>query len=323
MSYSSQKTRANRSNKLQKLLNEKQLHHQQIIHSEFAFKAPQHFIKQIERANPNDPLLQQILPVIEEKSSPVSYQKDPVGDLHKNPAPSLIQKYQGRVLLIASPKCDIHCRYCFRRHFPYEEQSNQRVWQQALECIREDHSLHEVILSGGDPMSLSENVLTSLSQKIEEIPHINTLRIHSRTPVVSPQTAAQKQWLDWAKQSAMQIVLVVHCNHPNELTKESRKLFHLYRDAGIHLLNQTVLLKNINDNIEVLNNLSHQLFQQGILPYYLHQLDKVQGAAHFEVSNKVALQLHKQLQTLLPGYLVPKIVQEIAGAPFKVPLHEV
>lgn len=290
--------------------------------SEFPLKVPKHFAKQIQLKNPTDPLLRQILPVNQELETNEHYKKDPVGDLDKNPLPSLIHKYYGRVLLIASPKCDIHCRYCFRRHFPYENQSNNRAWHQAIDYIQADDSIHEVILSGGDPMSLSENVLLKLSQKIESIQHVKTLRIHSRTPVVSPIDAAQKEWLEWAKTTALNIVLVVHCNHPNELSTQTHELFKRYQQAGLHLLNQTVLLRSINDSVDVLEKLSHALFAQSVMPYYLHQLDKVQGAAHFQVADQDALILHQALRERLPGYLVPKLVQEVAGEPFKTPLYE-
>lgn len=290
------------------------------IASEFVYKAPHHFIEQIQLGNAQDPLLKQILPVKEELISAVGFSQDPVGDFKKNPQPSLIHKYHGRVLLIASPKCDIHCRYCFRRHFPYEEHANQRHWQQAFITISEDTSLHEVILSGGDPMSLSETALLKLSRQIENIAHITTLRVHSRTPVVAPNKAAQHQWLKWAKHSRLNIVIVVHSNHAHELSEQTAELFNQYRKSGITLLNQSVLLKDVNDSVESLEALSHKLFTQGVLPYYLHQLDKVQGASHFEVDDQAALALHQELRTKLPGYLVPKLVREIAGEPYKTPL---
>ncbi len=291
-----------------------------LTQSEFPLKIPADFLAQIEVGNPLDPLLKQILPVLSETKQLEGFSLDPVGDLNNNPTPSLIHKYHGRVLLIASPKCDIHCRYCFRRHFPYEQQINQRHWHKALELIATDKSIHEVILSGGDPMSLSESALVNLIEKIEAIPHIRTLRIHSRTPVVAPSKAPNKRLLEWAKQSRLNKVLVVHCNHANELSDKTAKLFQQYRTVGFHLLNQTVLLKEVNDNSEALIDLSHALFNQGILPYYLHQLDKVQGAGHFEVSDLRAIQLHEKMRQHLPGYLMPKLVREIEGQPYKTPI---
>ncbi len=291
-----------------------------LTQSEFPLKIPADFLAQIETGNPLDPLLKQVLPVLAETNQVTGFTLDPVGDLNNNPTPSLIHKYHGRVLLIASPKCDIHCRYCFRRHFPYEQQINQRHWHKALELINQDKSIHEVILSGGDPMSLSEKALVNLIEKIEAIPHIKTLRIHSRTPVVAPSKAPNKLLLEWAKQSRLNKVLVVHCNHANELSDQTAQLLQQYRTAGFHLLNQTVLLKEVNDNGEILIALSHVLFNQGVLPYYLHQLDKVQGASHFEVSDLDALELHEQMRQKLPGYLLPRLVREIEGQPYKTPL---
>lgn len=293
---------------------------QELTESAFAFKAPRHFIAQIKTSDAEDPLLKQVLPLQAENHSPEGYQTDPVGDHLKNPQPSLIHKYHGRVLLIASPKCDIHCRYCFRRHFPYENHANQRHWQKALQSISDDPTLHEVILSGGDPMSLSENALLKLCRQIEVIEQISTLRVHSRTPVVAPDKAAQNQWLAWTRETRLNIVMVVHSNHANELSAETAELFRSYREAGITLLNQSVLLKGVNDSLEILEALSHKLFAEGILPYYLHQLDKVSGASHFEVEDQRALAIHEQLRRRLPGYLVPKLVREIAGEPYKTPL---
>lgn len=288
--------------------------------SEFPLKVPADFLAQIKLGNPSDPLLKQVLPVNAETLDTPGFMLDPVGDLNNNPSPSLIHKYHGRVLLIASPKCDIHCRYCFRRHFPYEEQMSVRHWDNALALIALDNSIHEVILSGGDPMSLSESALVGLIEKIEAIPHIQTLRIHSRTPVVAPSQAPTNLLMTWATRTRLRKVLVLHCNHSQELSEKTASLLQQYRSVGFHLLNQAVLLKGVNDKESVLVELSHALFQQGVLPYYLHQLDKVQGASHFEVPDARALELHEQLRHTLPGYLVPKLVREIAGQPSKTPL---
>lgn len=288
--------------------------------SDFALKVPKHFAQRMNRGNPQDPLLLQVLPRALEKQRVPGFSQDPVGDLKANPTPALLHKYHGRALLMTSPRCDIHCRYCFRRHFPYESQINQRHWQTALQQIAQDSSLQEVILSGGDPMTLSEPQLLHLSQNIEAIGHIHTLRVHSRTPIVAPDKAPQNAWLDFCQSSRLKIVLVVHCNHPQELSEHTAKLLQRYQQAGITLLNQSVLLKDINDQAETLEQLSHALFQQGILPYYLHQLDKVNGAAHFEVSDSKAQILIQHLRQHLPGYLVPKLVREVAGTAYKVPV---
>ncbi len=283
-----------------------------ISEPDFAFKAPAHFLGQIDPSDPQDPLLLQILPSMHEEMQSAGFASDPVADLDNNPTPGLIHKYHGRVLLIASPKCDIHCRYCFRRHFPYQEHANLRHWQTALDYIRTEPSIHEVILSGGDPMALNEQSLMQLIEQIELIEHVRTLRIHSRTPVVAPEKAPQSALLAWAQQTRLNTVLVIHSNHPNELSEQTHRLFEKYKQVGITLLNQSVLLKGINDDNEVLEQLSHKLFEQGVLPYYLNLLDRVQGAAHFEVEEKRAIAIHNQLKTRLAGYLVPKLVRDIA-----------
>lgn len=305
---------------LYETLNLNKEHTNAIEDSAFPFKVPSDFLQQIAVDDFNDPLLKQVLPSKQELTNMPGFTADPVGDLLKNPTPSLIHKYHGRVLLIASPKCDIHCRYCFRRHFPYEEHSNLRHWQKALDQIAKDKSIHEVILSGGDPMSLSEGALLRLIESIEKIKHIKTLRIHSRTPIVSPSSAPQKALLTWAKKSRLNKVLVVHCNHANELSDKTQSLLELYRVAGFQLLNQSVLLKDINDTADRLIDLSHKLFEQGVLPYYLHQLDRVQGASHFEVDDNKAKALMEEIRSHLPGYLVPKLVREIAGEANKTPV---
>ena len=284
--------------------------------SPFPLKVPKHFANQIETGNPNDPLLKQILPGLAENKVIEGFSIDPVGDLNANPTPSLIHKYQGRALLIASGRCDIHCRYCFRRHFPYQQAKKQH-WQSALEQIANDASIEEIILSGGDPLTLSENSLIELIQSLESIPHLTTLRIHSRTPVVAPERAELPKLWQYLHHSRLQTVLVVHCNHANELTHQTAALFKTLKTADITLLNQSVLLKGVNDDVAILTQLSKKLFQQGVLPYYCHRLDKVDGAAHFEVKNDQAWSFFEQLRQQLPGYLVPRLVEEIAGEPYK------
>ena len=289
--------------------------------SSFALKVPRHFANQIKPNDPQDPLLLQILPDLIESKQSINFTTDPVGDLNSNPIKSLIHKYYGRVLLIVSPKCDIHCRYCFRRHFPYE-QAKKNHWQEAIDYIANDHSISEVIFSGGDPFSISENILIDLIHKIEQIPQVSTLRIHSRTPVVMPEKADKTTLINRLKTSRLNIVLVTHCNHPNELTADTAKLFQKYQQANITLLNQTVLLKSINDSVEILEKLSRKLFQQGVLPYYCHLLDKVSGAEHFLVKNHQGGVLLEGLRKRLPGYLVPKFMTEIEGEPYKTQLKD-
>jgi EF-P beta-lysylation protein EpmB len=291
------------------------------LDSDFKLKVPVHFAQQIEKGNLDDPLLRQILPSIEEAQTAEGFSQDPVGDLNANPTESLLHKYEGRALLITSPQCDIHCRYCFRRHFPYE-QAKKRHWQQALEHLAADASIHEIILSGGDPLTLSEAGLIELLHQLEQIPHLETLRLHSRTPVVAPDRANMTNWLAALKASRFNKVLVVHCNHPNELSHETHQTFQHYREAGVTLLNQSVLLKGVNDSADTLKQLSKKLFSQGVLPYYCHLLDRVEGAAHFEVDTTPTWQIFETLRKELPGYLVPKLVREIAGEPYKTPIHE-
>jgi len=289
--------------------------------SPFALKVPKHFANQIEPKNPTDPLLLQILPDLIENKKSVEFTTDPVGDLQANPIDSLLHKYYGRVLLIVSPKCDIHCRYCFRRHFPYE-QAKKNNWQTALDYIAQDNSIREIIFSGGDPFSLNENILIDLIDNIEVIPHIETLRIHSRTPVVMPSKANKDKFINRLKESRLNIVIVIHCNHPNELTSETAKLFKKYKQANFTLLNQSVLLDKVNNSVETLENLSRKLFKQGVLPYYCHLLDKVSGAEHFLVKNRQGGALLEELRKRLPGYLVPKFMIEIEGEPYKTQLKD-
>jgi len=287
----------------------------------FSLKVPRHFANQIEPKNPTDPLLLQILPDLVESKQSVDFTVDPVGDLQSNPIDSLLHKYYGRVLLIVSPKCDIHCRYCFRRHFPYE-QVKKSHWQAALDYIQQDKSVQEVIFSGGDPFSLNENILIDLIHQIEKISHVSTLRIHSRTPVVMPEKADKDKLIKTLKDSRLNTVLVIHCNHANELTTETKKLFQKYKKANITLLNQSVLLKNVNDSVATLEELSRKLFKQGVLPYYCHLLDKVSGSEHFLVKSTQGGKILEGLRRRLPGYLVPKFMTEIEGEPYKTQLKD-
>lgn len=287
---------------------------------EFPLKVPKHFASQIEPGNPNDPLLRQILPGLVEKNPSEGFSLDPVGDLKANPTPSLIHKYHGRALLITSGRCDIHCRYCFRRHFPYQQAKKQH-WQMALKHLANDTSIEEVILSGGDPLTLSENSLIELLTELEAIPHLTALRIHSRTPVVAPSRAEMPHLWQRLADSRLQAVIVIHCNHANELSDETATLFQVLKSANLTLLNQSVLLEGVNNDVTALTQLSKKLFQQGVLPYYCHLLDKVAGAAHFEVKNDQAWAIFDQLRQQLPGYLVPRLVTEIAGEPYKTPIE--
>ncbi len=277
----------------------------------FALRAPRSFL---EHAHPA--LLGQVLPHKQELVD-TSGAADPVGDADSTVAPGVIHKYQGRVLLIANGLCAINCRYCFRRHFPYAKQyASHNNWHQAITYLRAQTDVHEVILSGGDPLTLSTKQLRALTQQLEQLPHISTLRIHSRVPVVLPERI-NANLLQWLQALPLNKVLVIHANHAGEFQPVHPKIFQQLRMAGVTLLNQSVLLKGINDTTEDLSTLSRTLFDLGILPYYLHQLDRVTGAAHFAVDDEVAVQLHQELQNALPGYLVPRLVREIPQRPAK------
>jgi len=279
----------------------------------FPLRVPHSYLSRIEHNNLKDPLLLQILPSAKELISPNSFTSDPLQEADSNPVPGIIHKYHGRVLLISTSSCPIHCRYCFRRHFPYEENRNSRQqWQTSLRYIEQNPDIKEVILSGGDPLSCSDSQLEWLCQQLDAIPHLRYLRLHSRFPITIPQRITP-QCLEWLSCRRLQVTMVLHCNHPNEINAEVSQSLAAMKSSGITLLNQSVLLKEVNDDIETLAALSEELYHQGVLPYYLHLLDKVQGASHFDVPEGRAIELHQALQAQLPGYLVPKLVREQAG----------
>ena len=261
----------------------------------------------------NDPLLKQVLPVLDEIHDVSGYLSDPVGDLKAEISPGVLNKYQGRVLLVTTGACAVHCRYCFRRHFPYAQSTpDKKHWLQTLATIRRDLSLSEVILSGGDPLMLTDSRLKEMCTELAAIPHIKTLRFHSRVPLFLPERVTEA-FLAWTSQLPLKKVMVIHANHANELDGTVDLALAGLRAAGFTLLNQSVLLKGVNDTVEALAHLSERLFEAQVLPYYLHQLDKVQGASHFAVETNQGIDLMKSLRTRLPGYLVPKFVVEISG----------
>ncbi len=269
-----------------------------------------------------DPLLRQVLPSRAERVQAEGYLLDPVGDGAATRVPGLIQKYRGRALLMVHGACAVHCRYCFRRHYPYADLgANDPRLQGALAAIAGDPSLTEVILSGGDPLMLDDPGLASLLARLDAIPHLRRLRIHSRLTVVLPErvTAELCQSLQGLRLSP---VLVIHANHPRELGAGVVASLARLRAGGVTLLNQSVLLRGVNDSADTLADLSERLLACGVLPYYLHQLDPVQGSAHFQVSDAEALALLETLRSRLPGYLVPRLVREVAGEPAKRPLRE-
>ena len=288
--------------------------------SDFSIRVPRSFVDRMSKGDWQDPLLQQVLPQAQELDHQPGFSADPLSEAEYNPMPGLIQKYKGRVLLIVSRGCAVNCRYCFRRHFNYQNNKPSRQqWQQTLDYIRNDDSIREVILSGGDPLVANDSMLGDLVNHIAGIAHITTLRIHSRLPIVIPQRI-NTECLNWLTRTRLQTVLVVHTNHPNEIDDEVAAVLKRVRNSGITLLNQTVLLRGINDDAGTLGQLSHRLFQCGALPYYLHLLDKVQGSAHFQVSEQQGRQLIQSMLSQLPGYLVPRLVKEVAGASSKVPV---
>ncbi len=287
---------------------------------QFPLRVPRGFVARMQRGNPHDPLLLQVLPLGMELEETLGFSADPVGDMASKVAAGILHKYEGRVLLIATGACGIHCRYCFRRHFPYgEETASQQHWQNTVDAIRADTSIREIILSGGDPLTLNDRRLRQLTDALQAIPHVTRLRIHSRQPVVLPERV-DAGLLDWLRSIPLQTVMVLHVNHAQEIDESVINVCRLLREAGVTLLNQAVLLKGINDSVTALSALSESLFVAGVLPYYLHLLDRVQGAAHFEVSEQQAVKLMRELLTMLPGYLVPRLVRETSGDTSKTPV---
>jgi len=274
-------------------------------------------------ADPGDPLLRQFLPLAEELVEGTDhpehpYTADPVGDLQAQRAPGLLHKYRGRALIIASAACPVHCRYCFRREYPYSAASATNHWDQVLSALGGDPTIHEVLLSGGDPLSLSNRALARMVSDLGEIPHLRRLRLHTRFPTVSPERVDDGliELLGGARFAP--VVVVLHINHPSELdTSGVDAALRRLRGAGALLLAQSVLLRGVNDREDALVQLYERLIERGVVPYYLHLLDRVRGAAHFEVPEPEAVQLVQALIRRLPGYMVPRLVREIAGEPAK------
>ncbi len=271
------------------------------------------FASRIKKNDPTDPLLRQVLPIPSELNLNSLYTKDPVGDDNATVLPGLIHKYHGRVLMIVTGACAIHCRYCFRRSFPYTDNSaHPSQLQQTVEYLQQNKEIDEVILSGGDPLTLNDQRISKIINAIESINHIKRLRIHSRLPIVLPSRVTDSL-LQSLSSSKLKLVMVLHINHPNEISDSVKEVISALKNNSITLLNQSVLLKGVNDDVNTLVDLSHQLFNNNIQPYYLHLLDKVEGAMHFDISREDARTLYKKVQQKLPGYLVPKLVSEIPG----------
>jgi EF-P beta-lysylation protein EpmB len=283
----------------------------------FRLQVPRGFVRRMRRGDPQDPLLLQVLPGARELIAAPGFGADPLGEHAATRAPGLLHKYHGRALLISTGACAVHCRYCFRREFPYQAAGGEGGrWQQALAAIARDPSIEEVILSGGDPLSLTDARLTQLTEALRAMPHIRRLRLHTRTPIVLPERV-DAGLVRWLAALPWPCVIVLHSNHGNEIDDTVRAAAGRLRAAGATLLNQSVLLAGINDSVPALEGLSQALWSAQVLPYYLHMLDRVHGTAHFEVPEPHALSLVSGLAARLPGYLVPRLVRESAGAPAK------
>ena len=284
----------------------------------FPVRVPPHYLSLMEKGNARDPLLLQVLPQAQEMDVAEGFSADPLAEALSNPVAGLIHKYHGRVLLVTSPLCAIHCRYCFRRHFPYEANTpGKEQWQEAIDYIGARPEIHEVILSGGDPLSLPDSYLDSLLTRLGRIPHLRTVRIHSRLPTAMPERITQELLTVFAG-SRLKVVLVIHVNHPRELSPEALAAIALFQQQGVRVFNQSVLLRNVNDNEATLHSLLVALHQADITPYYLHLPDKVAGTAHFEVGEEEAMALFRRLSAQLPGYQLPRFVREKPLADHKI-----
>lgn len=276
----------------------------------FPLRAPRPYVSRIKPADPLDPLLLQILPRTEELITTDAAELDPLQEQQFSPVSGLLHKYHGRVLIVLSGSCAIHCRYCFRRHFPYQDaRIGKSQWQEILDYIKADTSITEVIFSGGDPLNSTDASLARKCDDLADISHLRRLRIHTRQPVMIPQRI-NKECLAWMSQTRLDVVIVLHSNHAQEIDSSVKKALIDLKSAGITLLNQSVLLKGINDSAQTLAELNERLFECGVLPYYLHMLDPVQGAMHFAVPHQRAMQIKAELQAILPGYLVPRFAVE-------------
>lgn len=279
----------------------------------FSVFVPEPFLRRMRPGDPADPLLRQVLPLDAELEPNAGFSSDPVGDTEATHGPGLLKKYHGRALLITTGVCAVHCRYCFRRHFPYDEAPKSLAdWEPAIDQIAADPTIDEVLLSGGDPLTMVDATLARLVRRLAEIPHLRRLRIHTRLPVMIP-SRVDEALLGWLTETRLTPFVVIHANHPAELDAEVAAAISRLVDAGGPVLNQAVLLRGVNDEAETLIALSNRLLDLRVIPYYLHQLDRVAGAAHFDVPVEDGLRLIAAMRACLPGYAVPRYVQEIAG----------
>ncbi|AOE49285.1 EF-P beta-lysylation protein EpmB [Kangiella sediminilitoris] len=289
-----------------------QLPYSVLMEHPFRQRVPQPFVDRMEKENPLDPLLLQILPLHEESQAVSGYVDDPLGE-HKSAIPGLLHKYKSRVLVMLATACAVNCRYCFRREFPYANNNlGKSQWSSIINYLQSREEINEVILSGGDPLVATDDYLAEFIAKIETVEHIKRLRIHSRLPVVIPQRVTS-QLTEVLQTSRLQCVFVTHINHPNEIDKTLGRALKRLHNAGVQLLNQSVLLNGINDDSDTLVKLSEKLFANHVIPYYLHLLDKVKGAHHFDTDEEDAIAIMHRLQRELAGFLVPKLVREEAG----------
>jgi L-lysine 2,3-aminomutase len=287
---------------------------------QFSLFVPRGFVARMHPRDPDDPLLRQVLPVGIEMGAPPGFVADPVDDAAAERRPGLLQKYRGRVLLVATGTCAVHCRYCFRRHFPYAESPRSLdEWRPVLDEIAADTSLREVILSGGDPLTLVDATLCGLIAELAEIKHLSRLRIHTRLPIMIPERVTDSL-IAILRNCRLTPIVVLHANHSNELDARVAEAFAKLSDVGTMLLNQAVLLAGVNDSVAAQAALCDRLVNLRVLPYYLHQMDRVAGAAHFEVPIEMGQRIIEELRSRLPGYAVPRYVQEVAGALSKIQL---
>jgi EF-P beta-lysylation protein EpmB len=283
----------------------------------FPLRVPRSFVARMRPRDPADPLLRQVLPLGEELIETVGFGSDPIGESGYRQAPGLLRKYSSRALLVTTGACAVHCRYCFRREFPYEDQQAETGrWREAIASVAADPSIEELILSGGDPLSLSNARLNALTNSLKGIAHLNSLRLHSRNAIVLP-SRIDAGFIDWVRSLPWRVTIVLHVNHAQELQGDALEALARLRTTGALLLNQSVLLRGVNDDAATLATLSRTLHTHGVLPYYLHLLDRVRGSAHFEVRESRALEIIETMTSALPGYLVPKLVREIPGAASK------
>ncbi|SHK33675.1 L-lysine 2,3-aminomutase [Marinobacter antarcticus] len=289
-------------------------------HRLFPVRVPDPFLARMEKGNPADPLLRQVLPMDLETNTVEGFVTDPLQEDDAIQTTGLIRKYRSRALLMVTGQCAINCRYCFRRHFPYDEQRlSPADRQRVLDTLAASPEINEVIFSGGDPLAVNDQLLAQWASAISSIPHIRRIRLHTRLPVVIPQRVCNTL-LKWISSTPVQVVIVLHINHPAEIDQPTRRALSYLRSAGATLLNQSVILRGVNDDAGVLEDLSEALFDAGVLPYYLHAFDPVAGAQHFDVSDDEARLLVRELLSRLPGFLVPRLVREVPGEATKTPI---